>query len=273
VTHQLSGIWAAVLTPVTETLQPDAARAIPYYGELLENGCDGINLLGTTGEAMSFSVRQRVAFMEAVAQSLPQQRVMAGTGAASLDDAITLTATAFRIGFAAALIMPPFFYRDAGDDGIMRFFDRLLAPAMRAAAGKIVLYNFPRMSGITFRTELIEKLVKTYPEQITGVKDSSNDRSLQAAAIERHRGLAVFPGSEDYLAEAKAYGAAGCISGSVCLWPRLAAEVFRTGDAGLAAQLAAQRRSLEGQRLLAAVRRRVAQARTDSAWERTMPPL
>ena len=272
-TKELSGIWSAVLTPVTETLQPDAIRAIEYYGELLEAGCDGITILGTTGEAMSFSAKQRVTFMEAIAQSLPLNRLMVGTGAASLDDAIVLTSAAFQIGFAAALIMPPFFFRDVNDDGIVRFFDQLFAAAKHGGTGQVLLYNFPRMSGITFHAALIERLVRAYPELIAGFKDSSNDCALQATAIKAHSHLAVFPGSEDYLIEAKAYGAAGCISGSVCLWPRLAQDVFRQGDAELAAQLAARRRSLDGQPLIHAVRARVAHARNDAAWERAIPPL
>jgi 4-hydroxy-tetrahydrodipicolinate synthase len=273
VTRQLSGIWSAALTPLTESLRPDASRAIDYYGELLENGCDGIAVLGTTGEAMSFSTGVRVAFMQALAQSLPLDRLMVGTGAASLDDAIVLTSATFQIGFAAALVMPPFFFRDANDEGIMRFFDALFAESKQDGTGQVLLYNFPRMSGITFHPPLIERLSSAYPDVISGLKDSSNDRALQAAAIQAHPRLAVFPGSEDYLVEAKAYGAAGCISGSVCLWPRLAQDAFRQGDAELAAQLAEKRRSLDGQPLIRAVRARVAHMRNDSAWERAMPPL
>ncbi|MGC1336141.1 MAG: dihydrodipicolinate synthase family protein, partial [Candidatus Cybelea sp.] len=112
----IGGVWAAALTPVTADFQPDAAKAIPYYRELLANGCDGINVLGTTGEAMSFSAQQRVQYMRTLASSgLPMARMMAGTGAAALDDAVELTRTALECGFAAALIMPPFFYRAASD--------------------------------------------------------------------------------------------------------------------------------------------------------------
>jgi 4-hydroxy-tetrahydrodipicolinate synthase len=86
----LSGVWSATLTPVDAGLRPDAARAIAYYAELLDGGCDGLNVLGTTGEAMSFGVEQRIEFIKAVARELPPERVMAGTGAASLEDTILL---------------------------------------------------------------------------------------------------------------------------------------------------------------------------------------
>jgi 4-hydroxy-tetrahydrodipicolinate synthase len=269
---RIGGIWAAVLTPVDAGLQPDAARAVAYYRDLLDVGCDGVNLLGTTGEAMSFSAGQRVRFMQAVAQSgLPCDRIMAGTGAASLDDAVTLTQTAFDAGFRAALIMPPFFLRDASDDGIVAFFAALFS-RVRAPRRGVLLYNFPRMSGITFHPALVDRLIEAFPEAIAGLKDSSNDRQLQAEILERHPDQAVFPGAEDYLPIAKAYGAAGCISGSVCLWPRRASDVLYGADEAQARALAQSRASLAGLPLVPAVRHLTARARNDAAWDRAMPP-
>lgn len=188
----LRGIWSAVLTPIDERCQPDAARAIAYYRDLLEGGIDGINLLGTTGEAMSFSADQRLRLMEAVAAALPRERAMCGTGAASLADTVRLTRGASELGYAAALVMPPFFYRDASDDGIVAFFDQLFAQAgaLRCA---IVLYNFPSMTGITFSTQLVDRLTSEFPGVIGGMKDSSNDQALQQALLARHPELRIFP--------------------------------------------------------------------------------
>ncbi|MFZ0574291.1 MAG: dihydrodipicolinate synthase family protein, partial [Candidatus Cybelea sp.] len=199
----IGGVWAAALTPVTADFQPDAAKAIPYYRELLANGCDGINVLGTTGEAMSFSAQQRVQYMRSLASSgLPMARMMAGTGAAALDDAVELTRTALECGFAAALIMPPFFYRAASDDGIAAFFDALLARA-KPARKSVLLYNFPRMSGVALRTDLVDRLVAASGDRIFGMKDSSNDARLQSEIIGRRPEFSIFPGSESDLAEAK----------------------------------------------------------------------
>ncbi len=268
------GIYAAVLTPITRNLEPDAERAIPYYRDLLASGCDGLNLLGTTGEAMSFSAEQRLRFMEAIARSgLPLERITCGSGAASLGDCVLLTQAALSLGFAAALVMPPFFYRDADDDGIVAFFTALLARVSKVKKGRILLYNFPRMSGIAFHAALVERLLREFPGVIIGMKDSSNDRALQRALLAADNGFAVFPGSEEYLVEAKAYGAAGCISGSVCLWPQLAREVFRSGDPERARELAKLRAGLADAPLIPAVRRLVARERNDAAWENPMPPL
>ncbi len=266
------GIWAAAITPVTDDLQPDAAKAVPYYRKLLENGCDGINVLGTTGEAMSFSAGQRERYMQALASSgLPMQRLMAGTGAASLDDAVRLTRAALDCGFAAALIMPPFFYREAPGDGIAAFFDTLIA-AVKPPRKSLLLYNFPRMTGITIDAGLADRLIAASGDRIFGMKDSSNDARLQAEIIERRPGVSIFPGSESDLAEAKRRGAAGCISGSVALWPQLAKNVFENGDEAQAAGLKRLRASLDGLPLVAAVRYLTALSQGDSDWERAMPP-
>jgi 4-hydroxy-tetrahydrodipicolinate synthase len=268
----MRGIWAAVLTPVDAELSPDAARAIPYYRDLLQRGCDGINLLGTTGEAMSLDAGRRAAFMESVAASgVPPERVMAGTGAASLGDAVRLTRRAFDLGLAAALVMPPFFFRDAPDDGIVAFFDALFSRATPPRK-KVLLYNFPRMSGITFHAALVDRLVSEFPDAIAGMKESSNDARLQAEVIARHPDFLVFPGSEGDLLAAKARGVAGCISGSVALWPDLAQAVFARGDAAQGERLARNRAALDGLPFVPALRRLTAIELGDPAWERAIPP-
>ena len=268
----IRGIWAAAITPVTDDLQPDAAKSIPYYRELLENGCDGINVLGTTGEAMSFSAGQRERYMQALASSgLPMQRMMAGTGAASLDEAVALTRAALGCGFAAALIMPPFFYREARDEGIAAFFDALIA-AVKPPPKSLLLYNFPRMTGIALHADLANRLIAASGDRIFGMKDSSNDARLQTEIIARRPGASIFPGSESDLTEAKRRGAAGCISGSVALWPGLAKSVFENGDEAQAGELRRLRASLDGIPLVAAVRYLTARSHADPDWERAMPP-
>lgn len=268
----MKGIYAAVLTPVDEGFAPDATRALPYYRDLLERGCDGLNLLGTTGEAMSFSAKQRIGFMETMASSgLPMKRMMVGTGAASLDDVVTLTKTAFACGFAAALIMPPFFFRDAGDDGILRFFAALFArsnPPRRS----VLLYNFPRMSGIAFRPPLVARLLTEFPGTIAGMKESSNDPHLQTEILTAHPDLAVFPGSERDLPASKRRGDAGCISGSVALWPELAQAVFRDVEEEPARRLDQLRTLLDNVAFIPAVRYLTARQRDEPEWERAMPP-
>lgn len=269
----LRGIWAAVVTPVDDALRPHAATAVAYYRDLLAAGCDGINLFGTTGEAMSFASAQRLTLMEAVAESrLPMARVMTGTGAASLSDAIAITRGALDLRFAAALVMPPFFYRDAGDDGVLRFLDALFT-RVDPRPGSVLLYNFPQMSGIAFHPDLVDRILAAYPRVVGGIKDSSNDRALQRELLLRHPELAVLPGSEHYLTDAVGAGAAGCISGSVALWPELAQRVYLRGLPEDMQRLAAHRMALTGLPFIPAVRHGIAAQRNDESWRIPMPPL
>lgn len=271
-TPRLTGVCAAVITPLDEQLRPDAEEAINYYGSLLRSGCDALNVLGTTGEAMSISIEDRLRFMEALAQSsLPRERMMVGTGAAALHDAIRLTRAASGLGFGAALVMPPFFFRDVSDDGVVHFFEELFAGAGPPPAS-IILYNFPAMTGITFRADLVDRLLDAFPGTIAGIKDSSNDAALQRAIHARHPHLLVYPSSEASLTDTREGGFAGCISGTVALWPQLAARVWN-GDAALQTELSSRRESVASLPLIAAVRHLLARRTGDARWQRSLPPL
>lgn len=271
-TSQLPGVCAAVLTPFDADLQPDAAKAIAYYDSLLHSGIDSLNVLGTTGEAMSLSVEQRVAFMESIAASaLPGARMMVGTGANALADAVRLTGAAFGLGFAGALVMPPSFFRGVCDEGVMQFFDRLFKGA-HPPQGGILLYNYPAMSGVTFHPDLVDRLVENYPGIIGGIKDSSNNAELQREIHARHPELLVYPSSESFLTDARECGLAGCISGTVALWPQLAARVW-SGDASAQSDLTNRRETIARVPLLPGVRYLLSRAAAEADWVRAVPPL
>ncbi len=267
-----SGIVAATLTPFDEHFEPDAALALPYYRTLLDTGCDGLNVLGTTGEAMSIGLESRLTFMEAVASALPHDRLMVGTGASALNDAARLTRAAIDLGYGAALIIPPFYYRDLKNDGVVAFFDALFS-RVDPPPQSVMLYNFPRMSGTTFTADLVARLLIAFPGIICGVKDSSNDTTLELELHKNFEDLAIFPGSEALLDCARAHGLAGCISGSVCLWPQQASAAWKTGEPASLERAASLRDSLEGKPLISTVRARVAQQEQNAAWERSIPPL
>ena len=168
--------------------------------------------------------------------------------------------------------MPPFFFRDATDDGIVAFFDAVFAktdPPRR----RVLLYNFPRMSGIAFHPDLVTRLLAEFPGVIAGMKDSSNDATLQSELRSRHPELVLFPGSESDLLSAKARGVSGCISGSVALWPGLARRAFDDGDEWLAATLTQARAVLDGFAFIPAVRYLIAKERNDASWARPLTPL
>src|SRR5215217_7048302 len=119
---KLHGVIAAIATAVDASGEPDCVRSTALARFLLANGCDGLNVLGTTGEATSFSLAQRKRMMSAYGDAgLPMDRLMVGTGAAALDDAIALTRHAAELGFAGALVLPPFYYKGVPDDGLAAY--------------------------------------------------------------------------------------------------------------------------------------------------------
>ncbi|MGB6349140.1 MAG: dihydrodipicolinate synthase family protein, partial [Pseudolabrys sp.] len=171
----LSGVIAAVATPIDENSAPDFKRAVNLARYLLDNGCDGLNVLGTTGEATSFSLDERKAVMDAYkTNGLPLHRLMVGTGAASVSDAVALTRHATELGFAGALVLPPFYYKGVPDDGLVAYIDTLVKATERKPI-PIYLYHFPAMSGLPWHVKLIEHLLETFPSRIVGLKDSSGD--------------------------------------------------------------------------------------------------
>ena len=146
---RLSGVIAAIATPINAELAPDVSRFIKLAQHLLDNGCDGLNVLGTTGEATSFSFEQRASVMRVAAAELDCKRLMVGTGAASLAETTALTRLAAELGFAGALILPPFYYKDIDPRGVFDY----LAAIIGANAGRsipIYLYNFPALSGVPY---------------------------------------------------------------------------------------------------------------------------
>jgi 4-hydroxy-tetrahydrodipicolinate synthase len=266
----LNGVIAAIATPVQENGAPDIARAIKLARYLLDNGCDGLNVLGTTGEATSFSVAERLSVMKAYKENgLPLARLMVGTGAAATADAIALTKAAEEIGFGGALVLPPFYYKGVPDDGLAAFIDAIV----RATGIPIYLYNYPAMSGLPWHVALIERLLKAHPGRIVGLKDSSGDMAYARAAAALGQGFAVFPSTEAALLDARRGEFAGCISATANLNADLCGKAWRNGDAAALEAAVAIRNLFTGKPLVSGVKALLAHIHGDPALARMKPPL
>ena len=170
-TKTLHGVIAAIATAIDGNGEPDCARSVALARFLLANGCDGLNVLGTTGEATSFSLEQRRRVMSAYgASGLPLDRMMVGTGAAALADAVALTRHAAELGFAGALVLPPFYYKGVHDDGLVAGIEAIVS-ATAARPIPIYLYHFPAQSGLPWHVALIRRLLDAFGERIVGLKD------------------------------------------------------------------------------------------------------
>jgi 4-hydroxy-tetrahydrodipicolinate synthase len=270
-TNRLSGVVAAIPTPVTPEGEPDIERFLEHAAWALAHGCDGLNVLGTTGEANSFSAGQRKAVMEAAAGTLDRARLMVGTGTPDLATTVELTRFAHAQGFATALILPPYYYKGVADDGLYAWFERVVETTADAPIG-IHLYNFPQMTGIRFSPDLCARLRAAFPGRILGAKDSSGDLAY-AAEIARIDGFDVFPSSETALARADADGFAGCISATVSVTAPLVAKLWADrSDAALLAAVGEARAAISAVPLIPAVKHMVARLHRDTAFERVLPP-
>lgn len=267
----LRGIIAAVPTPVTNAGEPDIDRFLVHARWALSNGCDGLNVLGTTGEANSFSAPQRRAVMQAAAAGLDRTRLMVGTGTPDLATTIDLTRFAHGLGFAAALVLPPYYYKGVSDDGLFAWFESLVS-ATADTPIPLYLYNFPQMTGITFSEALARRLKLAFPARIIGAKDSSGDLGY-ASSLAGIAGFDVFPSSETALEKAEAEGYAGCISATVSVTaPLVAAWRARPDDANLQRRVAEARAGIAAYPLISAVKHLVARLHRDEAFERVLPP-
>jgi 4-hydroxy-tetrahydrodipicolinate synthase len=269
----LRGVIAAIATPIDETGAPDLKRATDLARYLLDNGCDGLNVLGTTGEATSFSLDERKAVMSAYkAAGLPLDRLMVGTGAAAIADAVALTKHAAELGFAGALVLPPFYYKGVPDDGLVAYIDTLV----KATADKpipLYLYHFPAMSGLPWHVTLIERLLESFPSRIVGLKDSSGDMAYARSVAAISPDFAVFPSTEAALIDARNGGFAGCISATANLNADLCARAWGGGDAAALDAAVAVRKLFDGKPLVSGVKALLAHIHGDPALARVKPPL
>ncbi len=269
----LRGVIAAIITPVSKDGTPDTARLIERARFLLENGCNGLNLLGTTGEATSFTAGQRRAVMEAIASSgLPMDRFMVGTGAAAVRDAEALSCAAAELGFAGALVLPPFYYKPVPDDGIARYLDAIVTATAETQL-PIYLYNFPALSGIAYTPELVSELVARFGSRIAGLKDSSGDLAYAGQIAAISPALKVFPSNEATLVRARAGEFAGCISATANLNSVLCGKAYNEGDEAALAQAVAIRQVFDGLPLVPGIKLLCAEIANDPELANTVPPL
>jgi len=269
----LSGVIAAIATAIDDQGAPDATRSVKLARYLLDSGCDGLNVLGTTGEATSFSLAQRMGLMSAYAEAgLPLDRMMVGTGAAALADALALTRHAAELGFAGALVLPPFYYKGVPDDGLFAVIEGLVE-GTRDRPIPIYLYHFPANSGIPWTIALIRRLRDAFGARIVGLKDSSGDMGYAREAAAVAPDFAVFPSTEAVLIDARNGAFAGCISATANLNADLCARAWRDGDVAALEAAVAIRKLFDGKQLVSGVKATLAHLHGDPAWARVAPPL
>jgi 4-hydroxy-tetrahydrodipicolinate synthase len=276
---KLSGIWSPVLTPVDADLNPHPGRFVAHARWLLDNGCHGLVVFGTTGEANSFSVDERIELLDAaVSAGLPRERLLVGTGCCALTDTVRLTRHALSLGIGGVLALPPFYYKDNSDEALFASFDEVIQ-RVGGSGFKLYLYHFPRLSGVPITPGLLERLLAAYPGTVAGVKDSSGDWGNTRMLLERFPEIAIMPGAESYLLSALEAGASGCISASCNVNApaiRKLYDDFEAGRPGLPEQqeaLSGVRKILQLRPIIPVMKHILADALREPEWRNVRPPL
>ena len=273
----LHGVFAPILTPLDATLSPDVARMAEHARWLLDNGCHGLVIFGTTGEATSFAPAERMATLEGLlAAGLPGDRLLVGTGACSVPEAVALTRHAVAQGCAGVLMLPPFYYKNVPDDGIFQHFAQVIQRVGDDRL-RIYLYHIPQFSGVPFSLDLIQRLVEAFPGTVVGIKDSSGDWENLRAILERFPGFGTFSGTEAFLLRTLRAGGVGTISAVANVIPDRLRHLYDHWQSPEAeewqAQLMETRQRITRYGAIPALKLMVAEQRQDPGWKRVRPPL
>lgn len=272
-----AGVLAAVLTPVGPDLAPDHATWIAHCRSLLAEGCDGLAVLGTTSEANSFSLAERLAMLDALgAAGIPGARLIPGTGCCAIPDTVALSRKAVELGAAGVLMLPPFYYKPVTDEGLFAAYSEVIQRVGDARL-RIYLYHIPQNSGVPIPHGLIERLFAAYPDTVVGIKDSAGDFANMEAMCRRFPGFRVFTGSDAFLLRVLRAGGAGAITACNNVAAPVSARIYADwrNERGAAAQdeLGAIRTAIQAYPLVAALKEIVARATGNSGWRRQRPPL
>lgn len=274
---RMSGVLCPVITPFDTDLNPDAERLIRQCRWLLSQNV-GLAVFGTNSEANSLSVDEKKLLLDHLVDAgIDTRRMMPGTGCCALTETVELTAHAVRLGCAGTLMLPPFYYKGVSDDGLYASFAEVIERVADSSL-RIYLYHIPPVSQVGISLDLIERLIKAYPNTVVGIKDSSGDWSNTNAMLERQwDDFRVFAGAETFLLQNMRGGGAGCISATANINPAAIDRLYQdwqSPDAeSLQAGLDEIRDIAMAFPMIPGLKATVAHFSGDAEWRTVRPPL
>jgi 4-hydroxy-tetrahydrodipicolinate synthase len=276
---RISGVVAPVLTPFGADFSPDKERFIAHCQWLLSQNC-GLAVFGTTSEANSLTFEERATLLdELVAAGVDTSRLIVGTGCCSITETVRLTSQAVKHGCAGVLMLPPFYYKGVSEEGLYRYFSEVVERVGDARL-RIYLYHIPPVAVVGITTGLVERLLKSYPNAIAGMKDSSGDWNNTKVFLDAFAksDFDVFVGSESFLLANMRNGGVGTISATANVNPaaihKLYAE-WKNADADDQQSKLDVIRDAFGKKypLISALKQAIAIQANDPAWAKVRPPL
>jgi 4-hydroxy-tetrahydrodipicolinate synthase len=276
--QRIKGLLSPVVTPFKADLSPDTERFVAQCRWLLSQNC-GLAVFGTNSEANSLSVSERIALLDALlAAGVDPARMMPGTGCCALTDTVKLTEHAVKAGVSGVLMLPPFYYKDVTEDGLYRSFAEVIERVGDARL-RIYLYHIPPVAVVGITPGLVERLMKSYPTAIAGMKDSSGDWNNTKVFLDAFAksGFDMFVGSESFLLANMRNNGAGCISATANVNPAAIDKLYRewrNADADAQQEALNVVRKTVGQYIMIpALKKVVAHYAKDPAWATVRPPL
>ncbi len=272
------GVIAPILTPFEKDDSIAKDLWVSHAKWVLGQGAHYLSPFGTTGEALSISVRERIQGLEWLLDAgIPASRLMPGTGVTALPETVELTAHAVSRGCAAVMVLPSFFFPAAGDDGQLRYFSELIE-RVASSALRMILYHIPQNTGVAISPALTAQLNKAYPDTVIAYKDSGGDFANTQAVIEAAPAVSMFPGSETFLTRGLASGGAGCISATMNLNAAAIRAVYEGAivgsDVGAAdSAIKAFRKTVQDAGLVPPMKAALAVRSGDKRWLKLRAPL
>ena len=215
---KISGIYAAGMSIFNEDLSLNVEKTIQHAENIIDQGCHGVAIFGSTGQAQLIPIAEKIKFLNKLSESKYKKKYIIGTGLNSLGEVINYMKIGLSLGFKDYLIMPPAYY-NYGDDEVFEFYSRIVDSVPE---GKIILYNFEKLCGYKFSLDIVRKLVKKFPEQIIGVKDSSYNL-YDNLKLEN---FSILPGSETKLLKGLELGCSGIITATCNVTAELSRRVY-----------------------------------------------
>jgi len=270
-------LFVPAITPFLPDMSVDLDRFVGHSRLLLADGADGLACFGTTSEANSMSVAERIDALDALLEAgIPAARLIPGTGCAALPDTIALTRHAVTRGVLGTLTLPPFYYKPISDDGHFAAYAHVIE-AVGSDRLRMYLYHIPQMSGVAITLPVIERLLRAYPQTIAGLKDSSGNWDNTAAVIAAFPEIESYSASESLLVRNVAAGGAGCISASanvnVAGIMALIRALGTAEEAGLLDRVTEIRKIFESIPLIPAIKATIAHRLRDPGYAIVRPPF
>ncbi len=215
---KISGIFAATMSVLNSDLSLNVEKTIEHAEKLIDQGCHGTAIFGSTGQSQLLSISEKVDLLNKLSKSKHKEKHLIGTGLNSLSETINFMKVASSLNFKKFLIMPPAYYK-YGDSEVIEFYTRVIKSIPEC---KIILYNFEKLCGYKFSIDCVKELVKQFPDQIVGVKDSSYNLFENL----KLKNFAIFPGSELKLLKGLQLGCSGIITATCNVTAEMSRKVF-----------------------------------------------